>query len=130
MTWEPAGCDFASEDHSDGYRVASLAPSGLKRARLDMISDTIERVGSDLTQGGKPAHTSAADLLSLAATPTFVVMALLSAIHRGSTPEICAAAGDRSPLTGMVTMYVSMSVFHLAPWLRLLSGRERDAPRS
>jgi hypothetical protein len=31
---------------------------------------------------------------------------------------LCAAA---SPLSGMVPMYVLMSVFHAPPWLKLLS---------
>jgi hypothetical protein len=56
--------------------------------------------------------------LSLAATPTFAVMALLAAVHDGSMPDMmCAASG--SPLSGMVTMYALMSAFHLGPWLRL-----------
>jgi hypothetical protein len=64
----------------------------------------------------------ATSLLSLAATPTFAIMALLTAVHGDSMPDIlCSAAQDRSPLTGMVPMYVLMSAFHLAPWLRLLS---------
>jgi len=36
---------------------------------------------------------------------------------------LCSAARDGSPLTGMVPMYLLMSAFHLAPWLRLLSSR-------
>jgi hypothetical protein len=28
-----------------------------------------------------------------------------------------------SPLTGMVPMYLLMSAFHAAPWVRLVSGR-------
>ena len=35
---------------------------------------------------------------------------------------MCSAGGG-SPLSGMVTMYMLMSAFHLAPWLRLLSRR-------
>ena len=31
---------------------------------------------------------------------------------------ICSAGQDASPLTGMVPMYLLMSAFHLAPWLR------------
>jgi hypothetical protein len=33
---------------------------------------------------------------------------------------------DPSPLTGMVPMYVLMSVVHVIPWLKLLAGRRRD----
>jgi hypothetical protein len=68
--------------------------------------------------------TSAAGWLSLAATPTFAVMALLAAVHGGGMPDMmCSAAGGGSPWSGMVTMYALMSAFHLGPWLRLLSRR-------
>lgn len=68
----------------------------------------------DLEIGG------AADWLSLAAAPTFATMALLSGVL-GPSDMLCSA----SPFTGMVAMYVLMSAFHLAPWLRLLAGRRR-----
>jgi hypothetical protein len=59
--------------------------------------------------------------LQLAAAPTFAVMAMLIAAGGGGASDIlCAAALDASPLTGMVPMYVLMSIFHAAPWLRLL----------
>jgi len=65
-----------------------------------------------------------AENLSLAAAPTFAMMALLTGIHGGSMPDmICSAGQDASPLSGMVPMYLLMSAFHLAPWLRLLSRR-------
>jgi hypothetical protein len=37
---------------------------------------------------------------------------------------------DASPLSGMVPMYVLMSAFHLAPWLKLISSRRSGAHRS
>jgi hypothetical protein len=71
---------------------------------------------------GGAAAVGAAKWLRLAATPTFAIMALLTAVHGGNMPDIlCSAARDGSPLTGMVPMYLLMSAFHLAPWLRLLS---------
>ena len=64
--------------------------------------------------------------LSLAAAPTFAMMALLTGTHGGSMPDmLCSAAHDASPLTGMVPMYLLMSAFHLTPWLKLLSRRRR-----
>jgi hypothetical protein len=67
-------------------------------------------------------NASAAGWLSLAATPTFAVMALLAAVHGGSMPDMmCSAAGGGSALSGMATMYALMSAFHLGPWLRLFS---------
>ncbi|MBR1122328.1 hypothetical protein JQ628_12450 [Bradyrhizobium lablabi] len=64
---------------------------------------------------------SADRLLSLAAAPTFALMALLTSVL-GSADILCSSA-KASPLTGMVLMYLLMSAFHLAPWLRLISGR-------
>jgi len=81
-----------------------------------------ELVGSDIARGRKRGEASTARLLSLAATPTFAIMALLTAVHDGSMPDMICSA-DGSPLTGMVPMYALMSAFHLAPWLRLLSRR-------
>jgi hypothetical protein len=49
-------------------------------------------------------------------------MALLTGIHRGSMPDmLCSATHDLTPLTGMVPMYVLMSIFHSPPWLKLIS---------
>jgi hypothetical protein len=62
--------------------------------------------------------------LRLAAAPTFAVMALLTGVLGGGRPDmLCSAAHDASPLTGMVPMYLLMSVFHSAPWLKLISSR-------
>ncbi len=60
--------------------------------------------------------------LSLAAAPTFATMALLTHASGGAPGTICSTAGA-SQLSGMVPMYLLMSAFHLAPWLRLISGR-------
>jgi hypothetical protein len=70
--------------------------------------------------------TSSARLLSLAATPTFALMALLTgALDVG--PPVCSAAPQGLPLNGMVVMYLLMGVFHSAPWLKLISGRGKGA---
>ena len=72
----------------------------------------------------KWTRAGAATWLSLAAAPTFAVMGLLSAVHSGGMPDmICSMSGGGSPLSGMATMYLLMSAFHLGPWLRLLSRR-------
>lgn len=65
----------------------------------------------------------AADWLCLAATPAFAVMALLTALDGGQPGILCAATHHASLLDGMVAMYLLMSVFHAAPWLRLVCGR-------
>jgi hypothetical protein len=75
---------------------------------------------------GNAAAIGAADFLYLAAAPTFAMMALLtSAPDGGSLDALCSSA---SPLSGMVPMYLLMSAFHLAPWLKLISHR-RNAIR-
>ena len=65
-------------------------------------------------------HT--ADVLRFAAAPTFAIMALLTAVDGGPNDMLCSAMHDASPLTGMVAMYVLMSIFHSLPWLKLISG--------
>jgi hypothetical protein len=71
-----------------------------------------------------PAGLGAADWVSLAAAPTFAIMALLTGVLAGGPRDmLCSAAQDASPLTGMVPMYLLMSAFHSAPWLKLISSR-------
>ena len=66
-------------------------------------------------------------MLSLAAAPTFAIMAVLTAAI-GSGDALCSAAGA-SPLGGMVPMYLLMSAFHSAPWLKLISRRRSGVRR-
>jgi hypothetical protein len=64
----------------------------------------------------------AADWVSLAAAPTFAIMALLTAITDGSHAAMLSShAGQTSPLTGMMPMYMTMAAFHSPAWLKLLS---------
>jgi len=69
----------------------------------------------------------AAGWLALAAAPTFGAMALLTAFFDGS--DMCAAAPQGWSLGGMMSMYLLMGVFHLPPWLRLVSGQRAGAAR-
>jgi hypothetical protein len=65
-----------------------------------------------------------ANWLSLAAAPSFALMALLTGVQGAGAPDmLCAAGHDGSLLSGMVPMYLLMSTFHLVPWLKLVSGR-------
>jgi hypothetical protein len=78
--------------------------------------------------GSGAAAPGAAGWLGLAAAPTFAVMALVSAVHGdGPFDAFCSVAHGGSPLTGMVPMYVLMSTFHSAPWLKLISSRRRGS---
>ncbi len=65
--------------------------------------------------GGK-----AAGALALAASPVFALMALLTAHVGGEAMAMCPMAGA-SPLGGMAMMYLLMSLFHAAPWVRLVT---------
>jgi hypothetical protein len=68
------------------------------------------------------AASGVAGWLSLAAAPTFAVMALLTHFGGGSPDTMCSM-GTALHLGGMVPMYLLMSAFHLAPWLKLIGGR-------
>jgi len=76
---------------------------------------------SHKTEGGTAA-LGVARCLSLAAAPTFAIMALLTLAAPADT--MCSA-GQGFPLAGMVPMYVLMSAFHLTPWLKLVSSRRK-----
>jgi hypothetical protein len=72
----------------------------------------------------------AIDWLSLAATPTFAAMALLTGFAGdGPLDQLCSAGHGGSALGGMAAMYALMSAFHTPPWLRLISAR-RDGVRA
>ena len=64
----------------------------------------------------------AAGWLSLAASPTFALMAWIAA----SDPRpvaLCSSGSGFLPIGSMAAMYGLMSLFHLSPWLKLASGR-------
>jgi hypothetical protein len=86
---------------------------------------------SNLEERGNAAALGplgAADWLCLAAAPTFAMAALLTALLGGGSPDmLCSGAQDASPLSGMVAMYLLMSAFHSAPWLKLISNRRSGA---
>jgi hypothetical protein len=90
------------------------------RESATIIATQREAVGA-LAGRGEPDALRAADWLSLAAAPTFAIMALLT-ILGGDVPDmLCSGAHGASPLSGMGLMYVLMSAFHSAPWLKLIS---------
>ena len=73
---------------------------------------------------GDAAALGAADLLSLGATPTFAIMALLTGVVGGPQEALCVTSHEPSSLSGMIVMYLLMSAFHAASWLRLISRRQ------
>lgn len=92
-----------------------------------MVSSQCEIVGGPAGNGNAKT-LGAADVLSLAAAPTFAIMALLTGcLGTTGSDAICSAMQGASPLSGMVPMYVLMSAFHSAPWLKLVSRRRNGA---
>jgi hypothetical protein len=82
-------------------------------------------VGAIRSESGHAAAVRAADFLCFAAAPTFAMMALLTGVLGGGEPDIlCSAVHDASPVSGMVPMYLLMSAFHSAPWMRLIYKRD------
>ena len=81
-------------------------------------------------ESGHAPALGAAGWLGLAAAPTFAIMALLTGVGGGPPDMLCWAVQDASPLSGMVPMYLLMSAFHSAPWLKLISRRRSAARRS
>jgi hypothetical protein len=96
----------------------------------EMISSTTHLVHPKVGQRRELPKASVDCLLSLAAAPSFAIMALLTGIADGGMPSmLCSVAHDASSLTGMVPMYLLMSAFHSAPWLRLITNWRRSAYR-
>jgi hypothetical protein len=86
--------------------------------------------GASRDDEGATTALGLAELLCLGATPTFAILALLTGLGGSPPAMLCSAAQDASPLSGMVTMYLLMSAFHSAPWLKLVSSRRSGARRS
>ena len=71
----------------------------------------------------------AVGLLSFAATPVFALMALvttISGLEPGGVP--CGVPYGTSLFAGMAPMYLLMSLFHVAPWLKLIAANTVRAP--
>jgi hypothetical protein len=70
-------------------------------------------------------HSGASSWLTLAAAPTFATMALTTGFLGGGPGYMLCSAEPAPHLGGMVPMYLLMSAFHSAPWLKLISDRSR-----
>lgn len=69
----------------------------------------------------------AADVLRLAAAPTFAIMTVLTILGGGTHEIWCCMESHGSLPAGMIPMYLLMSVFHLQHWLKLISIRRERA---
>ena len=85
--------------------------------------------GASCDDEGAAAALGIAEWLCLAAAPTFAIMALMTGVLSGGPMDMLCSAAHGSPLNGMVPMYLLMSAFHSAPWLKLISGRRSGARR-
>ena len=79
--------------------------------------------------GNRVATLGFAEWLHLAATPTFLAMALSTGVFGAAPDMTCMALQNASPLSGMTAMYLLMSCFHLTPWFRLFSAGRRGELR-
>ncbi len=68
-------------------------------------------------------NSGASSWLTLAAAPTFAMMALTTGFFSGGPGYMLCSTGPAPHLSGMVPMYVLMGAFHLPPWLKLISRR-------
>lgn len=88
---------------------------------VDGVKSAGNAAAPSVAAGAAAKHAPAltiSDWLALAASPTFAAMALLTGIMAGPAEMLCSSEMGM-PLGGMVVMYLLMSAFHLAPWLRL-----------
>jgi len=76
--------------------------------------------------GGGKAASGTAGWLIFAASPTFALMSIGSAIS-SSPPDMLCISSHGNALNGMAAMYALMSVFHLAPWLGSRRLKRRDS---
>ena len=83
-----------------------------------MIASSAANRGS----AGASGIRSAAAWLTLAASPSFALMAWFAANNAPPT-ALCSSGSSILPIDGMTAMYLLMSLFHLSPWLKLASGR-------
>ena len=74
-----------------------------------------------LSDGRQRRARSGAVWLGLAAAPTFLLMASITATDSAGV-TVCSPASGLLQFNGMAWMYGLMGVFHLAPWLKL-AGR-------
>jgi hypothetical protein len=62
--------------------------------------------------------------LRLAASPSFAIMAALTALSSSPIDSLCSSLHGAS-LTGMFSMYLLMSALHLPAWLDLINRHHR-----
>jgi hypothetical protein len=109
-------------------RSTATKPIFAHRRRFATMIATRREGACDRAGNVDATGRGAVHWLSLAAAPTFAIMALLTGVLGAGAPDVlCSAAHDASPLSAMAPMYLLMSAFHSAPWLKLICGRRSGA---
>jgi len=91
-------------------------------AMTDMSISPVGLRNLDTCAGRGHAACGPAGWLALAAAPTFALMALWTVFFTGEPDMLCMAMQGSSPVSGMTVMYLLMSAFHAAPWLKFISS--------
>jgi hypothetical protein len=100
-------------------------------AMTDMLmSSRVAHHDVDTCAGSGHGAPGLAHWLGLAAAPTFAIMALWTDFFSGQPDMLCMAMQESSPISRMTVMYLLMSAFHVAPWLRFISSRRSGASRA
>jgi hypothetical protein len=96
----------------------------------DVSMSPVVRHDVETGVGGGSVASGPAGWLGLAATPTFAIMALWTDLFSGQPDMLCMPMQGSSPMSGMTLMYLLMSLFHTAPWLRLISSQRSGVRRT
>jgi hypothetical protein len=77
----------------------------------------VDSTPSSAGAGGTIAAT-AVDVLGLAASPSLALLAAVSEWTAPAHPLCSSSASGPLPIGSMAAMYLTMSLFHLSPWLK------------
>ena len=91
-----------------------------------LIAPVVPHDVETCAEGGN-ATPGVARWLGLVAAPTFAIMALWNGLFSGQPDMLCMAMQGSSPMSGMTIMYLLMSAFHSAPWVKLIAGPRSGA---
>src|SRR4029453_12915314 len=122
----PLQSGSASEDSDRGWLV--LQGERVRgTAMTDVSISPVRRRNVDICAGCGHAAAGLAVWLRLAPPPALKPRGPWSRFFPGQPDMLCMAMQGSSPVSGMTVMYVLMSAFHAAPWLRFISSRQNGS---